>query len=273
MSDAALLAAAQRGDSEALTGLIERYSPRILRFGMKMCRHEDDAREVLQDTLLAAARSVREFRGQSSLSTWLYTIARSFCVKHRRRNVGEPANLEPIHELKAELTPALVDLRTPEGEAASREVAAVLEEAILELDPIYREVLLLRDVEGLSAVEVAQVVGASVDAVKSRLHRARALVRLRLAPLLRSESEARSAGEACPDVVELLSRHLEHEIGSEVCREMEGHVAGCAHCASRCDSLRKVLALCEAAPLPQLAPELKHALKAQMSAALVELRR
>lgn len=268
----ALLDAAQRGDDAALTELINRYSPSIYRFGMKMCRHEQDAQEVLQDTLLAAARNLPDFRGQSSLSTWLYAIARSHCIKRRRRNVGEPATLEPIHELRAEAVPELVDAQAPDERAAARELELALERAIEELEPMYREVLVLRDVEGLTAPEVGKVLELSVEAVKSRLHRARARVRERIAPLLAPEPEA-APNAACPDVVELLSRHMEDDVSPEVCHEMELHVASCPRCSARCDSLRRALALCQASPAPQVSPEVRQLVARQMRAVLAELER
>src|SRR5215470_15526196 len=86
LADDELLAAARAGDAAALEELLERHQAQVYRFGMKMCRDPEDAKDVLQDTLLAMARNVRDFRGASSLSTWLYTIARSFCIKKRRRS-------------------------------------------------------------------------------------------------------------------------------------------------------------------------------------------
>ena len=139
---------------------------------------------------MAAAKSLPDFRGQSSLSTWLYTIARSYCIKRRRKHVDEPSTLEPLHELRAEGVPQLIDLRGPDEEAASREIEAALERAVDELDPMYREVLILRDLEGLTAPEVGKILELSVEAVKSRLHRARAQVRERIAPLFSAEAEA-----------------------------------------------------------------------------------
>jgi RNA polymerase sigma-70 factor (ECF subfamily) len=84
-SDERLLADARAGDRQALEMLLERHQAQVYRFGMKMCRDPEDAKDVLQDTLLAMARSVRDFRGASSISTWLYRIARSFCIKKRVR--------------------------------------------------------------------------------------------------------------------------------------------------------------------------------------------
>jgi RNA polymerase sigma-70 factor (ECF subfamily) len=80
-TDTDLLTSARAGDGAALEELLLRHQPRIYRFGMKMCRDPEDASDVLQDTLLAMARTIADFRGASSLSTWLYTITRSFCIK------------------------------------------------------------------------------------------------------------------------------------------------------------------------------------------------
>jgi RNA polymerase sigma-70 factor (ECF subfamily) len=266
----ALIEAARGGDDAALSQLIERYSPNIYRFGMKMCRDEEDARDVLQETLLAAARSFPSFRGQSSLSTWLYTIARSFCIKRRRKNVGEPAVLEPLDELRAEAVPELVETRAPDERAAAREIERALERAIDALDPMYREVLILRDVEGLTAPEVGEVLELGVEAVKSRLHRARAQVRERIAPLLMPDPESPPA-PGCPDVVDLLSRHLEDDVSPELCREMERHVADCPRCGARCDSLRHALALCRSSPAPEVPKEIRELVARQLRAAVAEL--
>src|SRR6266567_6282522 len=90
LDDDKLLAEARGGRREALEELLARHQRRIYRFGLKICRDEEDAKDVLQDTLLAVARGIRDFRGQSSVSTWLYTIARSFCIKKRRRGKFAP---------------------------------------------------------------------------------------------------------------------------------------------------------------------------------------
>lgn len=236
-SDAALLDDYRAGSEAALAAVLRRHAPSVHRFGLKMCRDPDDAKDVLQDTLLAAARGARDFRGGSSLSTWLYTIARSFCIKKRRRSEPPHASLDDDDAVQL-----ASPLSAPDEAAADREIGASLQAAIAALQPQYREVLLLRDVEGLSAKEVAEVVGIGVDAVKSRLHRARMMVRARMAPLLTPNLEPRAA--TCPDITAILSRYLEGEIGPQQCKEMDRHIAGCARCRAECDSLRRVLALC-----------------------------
>src|SRR5690606_32190005 len=107
--------------------------------------------------------------------------------------------------------------RDPEEALVGRQVEVALERAIQSLDPMYREVLVLRDVEGLTAPEVAEVLGLGVQAVKSRLHRARVAVRNALMPVLGVPETTASPAAGCPDVLTLFSRHVEDEISAEVC--------------------------------------------------------
>ena len=114
--------------------------------------------------------------------------------------------------------------------------------------------LVLRDVEGLTAPEVAQVLGIGVTAVKSRLHRARLAVRARMAPLLGSAEPPAGPGP-CADVLRLFSRHLEGDVSAGDCAEMERHVQSCARCRHVCDSFGRTLALCHAAGAGGAVPE------------------
>lgn len=279
--DAALLERARGGDRRALDDLLGRHQRRVYRFGLKMCRDPEDAKDILQETLLAVARTVKDFRGASSVSTWMYTIARSFCIKKRRRSKfapAEEASLEaraPGLEARQVADPG----RGPDEALAGRQIETALEQAIGALDPMYREVLVLRDVEGLTAPEVAEIMGLTVEAVKSRLHRARVAVREAMGPLLAIPSlpvapEGAAAGgapataaavprasEACPDIVQLFSQHLEGEISATICADMERHLSRCPACQSRCDSLQRTLALCKAAPLPEVPPQVQASVR------------
>ncbi len=262
-----LMEAAQGGDADALDALLKQYQPYIYRFGVKMCRDPEDARDVLQETLFAAARTLHGFRGSSSVSTWLYTIARSFCIKKRRRSVFAP-ELVSLEAEAARARAAPDKSPDPERRLAERELAAALESAIAGLEPEYREVLLLRDVEGLSAAEVAEVTGLGVAAVKSRLHRARVAVRGRLAPFLAPLGPPAAGPGACPDVVDLLSRHLEGDIGPDACAEMEKHVTACPRCQADCDSLKQTLRLCGSTPSPDVPDALKDTIRQGIRALL-----
>ena len=97
-SDDELLAAARQGDSAALETLLVRYQPHLYRFGLRMCGNVEDAGDVAQESLISMARSVRDFRGDASVSSWLYTIARRFCIKKRRRSKFAPTAPMICHE-------------------------------------------------------------------------------------------------------------------------------------------------------------------------------
>ena len=244
------------GSKESVGKLLEALAPTIHRFALRMCRDPEDARDVVQETMLAASRGLGDFRGDSSLSTWLFTIARSFCIKARRLRTGQPERMLSLDS--EDLAPVPSGAAAPDEAAGERELGRALEAAIDALEPMYREVLLLRDVEGLTAPEVATVLGIGVDAVKSRLHRARVAVRDRLAPMLHADA---APGPGCPDVVPILSRYLEGEIAQADCAEMEKHVESCPRCRAQCDSLRRTLALCRvsaqgAEPVPPEVQEL-----------------
>jgi RNA polymerase sigma-70 factor, ECF subfamily len=257
-NEAALVEAARSGDGEALESLLERHEARLYRFARRLCRHREDAEDVLQESLIAAARGLRSFRGASSVSTWLYTIARSFCIKKRRRSVFAPAELSLDTEASLAARRVPDPARRPDEALEASRLEAALERAIAALDRPYREVLLLRDVEGLSAAEVAGITGLSVPAVKTRLHRARGRLREALAPLMAPRGAAARRAQACPDIVRLFSRHLEGDISARTCARMEEHLAGCARCQASCDSLKEVLRMCRTAPAPDVPAELQE---------------
>lgn len=269
--DAALLGAARAGDAGAIARLLERYEPSVYRFGVRMCHDPEDARDVLQETLLSAARGLPGFRGDASVSTWLYTIARSFCIKKRRRSKFAPDHEASLDEMGEAGRAIAATGEGPEESAARREMGAQLERAIARLEEGQREVLLLRDVEGLTAPEVGEALGLSVEAVKSRLHRARASLRELLAPIIDGDDSGAALpppGPDCPDMVAMFSRHLEGEIGPETCAAMEQHLAGCARCRRGCDGLRDALGMCRRAPGPVVPEPVRRAVRQALLDAL-----
>ena len=161
----------------------------------------------------------------------------------------------------------------PEQTATNRELATALTHAIDALEPSQREVLVLRDVEGLSAPEVAKILGMSVEAVKSRLHRARVAIREELAPALGRPAIAPPRGALCPDVLTLFSQHLEGEIDPSVCATMEAHLAQCHHCRDACESLKRTLAICRQLPTPDVPASLAASVKAAIHAFLNQRKR
>jgi RNA polymerase sigma-70 factor (ECF subfamily) len=240
-SESDLLAAIHRGDRAALEALLERHERQIYRFGLRMCGNEEDAREVLQETLLAAFKNIASFRGDAALSTWLYQIARSFCIKERRR-ARHPAESLDERDAPAEERPA------PDAQTHAREVGAALAAAIGALPADRREVVVLRDVEGLSAEEAAAVIGIEVGALKSRLHRARLELRENLAALLAESTERGAAGAPCPELAQEIAAYAAAEIDQAACARIEEHLGRCPRCAGACDGLVRTVSLCRQIP-------------------------
>jgi len=158
-----LLGAAQAGDLDALNRLVAEHRRGVYRYGLQVCRTTEDAEDAVQETLWAATRAIRTFRGTaSSIASWLFTIVRRECLRLLEGN-----RTEEIDEALA------VDRGTPEDVASARERTEILATALAALDPLHREVVLLRDIQELTAPEAAERLGISLVALKSRLHRAR----------------------------------------------------------------------------------------------------
>jgi RNA polymerase sigma-70 factor (ECF subfamily) len=184
-----LLTSLRRGDAGALSALTERYGSMIYRLAFGVTRNQADAEEILQDVLLTLARKGGSFEGRSALGSWIYRITTNAALNKRR---GKRLELETSLE---ELLPTfkadghragdrsylLADWsQNPEEEFLSGERRRVLEMALDGLPEHYRVVLVLRDVEELSNEEVAVLLEDSVASVKSRLHRARMVLREQL---------------------------------------------------------------------------------------------
>lgn len=228
-----LIAAARAGDRTAIDELLARYQPAIYRFGLRMCGDEESAREVLQETMLAAFRHLPSFRADAKLSTWLYQIARSFCIKERR---GERA-MTTLDEQLADPSMA------PDRQAHAHQIGEALAQAIASLPDDQREVLVLRDVEGLSAGEASEIVGIEVRALKSRLHRARMALRAHLVGVLDARQTA-----PCQDLAHELSAYVSADIDQPTCARIEAHLAHCEQCTRACDALRRSVSLCRSIP-------------------------
>lgn len=237
-----LLEKAKAGDSRAMDALLASHQNRVYRFGLRMCGSEEAAKDVLQQTLLTAFQSIHQFRGDAQLSTWLYQIARSFCSKSRRRRVDEPEELEPTHGPEA--LKVASEAKTPEEQAEARNIGQILEAAILALPDNYREALILKDVEGLTAEEGAETLGIDVANFKSRVHRARTELRKHLATLL----EPGGTANECAALAEELTDFAADDIEKATCERIEAHLARCENCAKACDSLKRTVSLCRRIP-------------------------
>jgi RNA polymerase sigma-70 factor (ECF subfamily) len=181
--EAQLVERAKAGDSAAFGLLVERYSGKIFRLANHITQHQEDAEDVLQEVFLKAYTHLDSFAGNSKFYTWLVRIAvNESLMKLRRRKADKEVSLdEPVDTGEEEVVREIaVWDETPEHRFSQTELRGILNEAVESLEPIYRTVFLLRDVEELSTEETAETLGLSIPAVKSRLLRARLQLREKL---------------------------------------------------------------------------------------------
>lgn len=179
-------------DEAALESLMAQYETKIFGLALRMMGSREDAEEILQDVFLAVFQKIDGFRGDSRLSSWIYRIATNACLmKLRKRSKVSEIPLEeelgPKMSEEGMIVEPVVDWsRLPDEEFVRKELLERIDKAILELPSDYRSVFVLRDVEELSAEEAGQILGISVAALKSRLHRARLFLRKELADYMQA---------------------------------------------------------------------------------------
>ncbi|MFN8178186.1 MAG: sigma-70 family RNA polymerase sigma factor [bacterium] len=192
--DVELVRRAKAGEEEAFSELVERHQARVYQHAERLLGNRQDAEEVLQDTFLQAYRNLAGFEERSRFSTWIYRIATNEALMRlRRASRRREVLLEeaPSGEVERASDEVREFARSALDDVMDREVREILKKALVELPDEYRVVFVLRDVEGFSNAEVADILGLSVPAVKSRLHRSRIWLRDRLARIF---GEQRRAG-------------------------------------------------------------------------------
>lgn len=192
--EADLLRRARDGQPDALGELVVRYQDRVYNLMARMVGPGPDAEELAQEAFLKAFEKLHSFRGHSRFYTWLFRIAANLAISHRRRKTrltftsltrrdddGERQNHEPTAELAARRTPA------PDARIIGRETAERLAAAMDALDEDFRVVVVLRDIENMDYAQIGEVLNLPPGTVKSRLHRARNMLRTALAETLGKE--------------------------------------------------------------------------------------
>ena len=182
------------GSEEAFTQFVTAYRARLAQYSFLICGHREDGEEVAQETLLKVFESVDQLRDPARLKAWVFRIARNECLMKRRKSVFAPKVELSLDELRparsGEGDTAAIEIadwsQLPDSLLLNSELQHALTSAIRELPEIYRTVVLLRDVEGLSTEETAEVLDVKTDAVKTRLHRARLALRRQMDLYLRT---------------------------------------------------------------------------------------
>ena len=175
MNEKELILLLQQGDEAAFETLVRLYEKKVYTLCRRMCGSDEDAQEAAQDAFLSLWRSAKSFRGDASLSTWLYRLATNACIDLLRRNKrgGERVSLDD-----EETTFELVDESPlPEQALERKETQRLIEEGLAALPEDYRAILLLREAEGLSYAEIAEAMHMELGTVKSRISRGRVLLR------------------------------------------------------------------------------------------------
>jgi len=179
LPDAELVKLGQAGDTRGFDELVRRYQDKVYRLCFKILRHEDDAAEALQDAFLSAFRGLKNFKAESTFSTWLYRIAtNASLMKYRKRRDGHVSLEQSQSTNENSETMQIPDWsQQPAQDLLDSETREIMAEGIQRLPEELRTVFVLRDVQDMSNAEVAEVLGLSIAAVKSRLHRARRSLR------------------------------------------------------------------------------------------------
>jgi RNA polymerase sigma-70 factor, ECF subfamily len=177
-----LVAAAKAGDAAAFEELVNRYEKKIFRLTMNITRNHEDAEDAMQDAFMKAYSHLSNFQEDSRFYTWLVRIAANEALMRLRKRRPNQFSLDEPIEGDDDLMPREIEDwgPSPEQRYAQSEMQEILNHVIDQLDPDFRVVFLLRDVEDLSTEETAEAVGISVPAVKSRLLRARLRLRQKL---------------------------------------------------------------------------------------------
>lgn len=255
----------QRGDDESLEQALVLLQNTVFSFSMRVCGQRQDAEDTMQEVLLKSIPYLPKFDSPKALVVWLYKVAKNRCLMNRRRSKFAPSRELSLEELmpdRRELE-KLSDEGgiNPEKFAIRSEEAGMLREAIQKLPAQYRIVLVLRDMEGLSDEDVAEITGLRAGTVRVRLHRARLFVRKDLTKSWKPRTARKLAAvvprAAAPDepkparckaMFAELSNYLDEQLDDSLCEELEKHLNGCAPCKVFLASLEATILECRKSP-------------------------
>jgi RNA polymerase sigma-70 factor (ECF subfamily) len=183
ISDLELVRRAQGGEQPAFLELVERYTEKVQHLAMRITRNEADAEEVVQEVFITLFTKIKTFKGNSAFSSWLYRVTSNAAfMKLRSRRKHVASSYEELTEkgVSVESVRQRSDASDMNYISVRHELQQYLEQAIEALPKEYRAIFVLRDVDGLSNQEVGDILSLSVPAIKSRLHRARLMLRKKL---------------------------------------------------------------------------------------------
>ncbi|MCX7910944.1 MAG: sigma-70 family RNA polymerase sigma factor [Endomicrobia bacterium] len=186
LDEATLISLAKNGNTSAFEKLIKRYEEKIYSLAYRILQDKEEAFDVLQDTAMSAFKNLKNFQSKSSFSTWIYRIALNFALMRKRKQKAQLKKVQIIDSEDSDKLPQFAEIseqnllgnyvdwsENPVISLENQELRKVLQEAINKLPDKYRNVIILKEIEGRSIEETAKILGLSISAVKTRLHRAR----------------------------------------------------------------------------------------------------
>jgi RNA polymerase sigma-70 factor, ECF subfamily len=250
----------QSGDDQALEEALALLQNTVFSFSMRVCGQREDAEDTMQEVLVKSVPYLPKFNSPKALAVWLYKVAKNRCLMSRRRSKFAPKENLSLDELM----PDRKDLEylssgpvNPESFAIHSQQAQLLRDAVQRLPANYRIVLVLRDMEGLTDDEVAEITGLRPGTVRVRLHRARLFVRKELTrlqagrPRRRAEAvppPAQPRPRRCREMFAELSDYLDDQLDDSLCEQLEKHLDGCQPCQAFLSSLESTIRQLRQAP-------------------------
>ncbi len=256
----------QQGGEDAAEQALALLQNTVFSFSMRVCGQREDAEDTMQEVLVKSVPRLAKFESPKALLVWLYKVAKTRCLMSRRRSKFAPKenlSLDDLMPDRQELERLSGDSTlNPETLAIRSEDAGRLRHAIQRLPPQYRIVLVLRDMEGLTDEEVAEITGLRPGTVRVRLHRARLFVRKELVKTRRSQIPRRiGSGRSpaseppkparCKAMFAELSNYLDEQLDDSLCDELERHMDGCGPCKAFLTSLEATILECRTSPVEQ----------------------
>jgi RNA polymerase sigma-70 factor, ECF subfamily len=249
----------QRGDDEALEQALALLQNTVFSFSMRVCGQRQDAEDTMQEVLLKSVPNLPKFDSPKALVVWLYKVAKNRCLMSRRRSKFAPnreLSLEELMPDRKELEKLSAEGGiNPERFAIRSEEAGMLREAIQKLPAQYRIALVLRDMEGLTDEDVAEITGLRAGTVRVRLHRARLFVRKELMKAWKPRALHNTGAShedpkpaRCKAMFAELSNYLDEQLDDSLCEELERHLDGCGPCKVFLASLEATIEQCRKLP-------------------------
>jgi RNA polymerase sigma-70 factor, ECF subfamily len=254
----------KRGDRSALEEAVALLQRSVFAFSMRVCGQRQDAEDTMQEVLVKSLPYLPKFDNAKALTVWLYKVAKNRCLMSRRKSKFAPEHEVSLEELmpdKKELEKLNGgDAVNPEDFAIRGQRRERLRGVIRTLPPQYRIVLVLRDMEGLTDEEVAEITGLRPGTVRVRLHRARLFVRKGLAAQSKRRKTARVIGQSpgsaegqprpgrCKKMFAELSDYLDGQLDDFSCEELQTHLNDCQPCLKFLRSLETSIQKCRQSP-------------------------